>query len=248
MNHPSEQLADLVDGTLGADERARVEAHLAGCATCREDVAAATAARRELRALPRVDPPADLHDRVVAAAGGGVAGGTRPTWHRWAGVAAAAAVVVAIALALPGVGDGGNVERAAEDSVVSVDAPAAEGGAEAAGAQDAVPLEVQSQDYDEPALQQLAEDAGRKRATLSAGESAFDAASSETAVNCIRRASTDLVSGRLTQLIQARFLGRPAYIAVYVEGPGAGQRLDRSSVWVASTDDCSLLSTAGARL
>jgi anti-sigma factor RsiW len=246
MNHPFEQLVDLVDGTLGADERARVEAHLAGCTSCREDVAAATLARDEVRALPPAAPPADLHRRVVTAAGGGpAAAGGRPAWYRWAGAAAAAAVVAAI-VALPSIGDGGDRRRAAEDAAAGSQAAPASGGAEVA-ATDSVPLEFQSQDYDERSINQLAKDAGRKRAMAASADTGADG-SSRAAISCVQRAATELATGRLTRLIQARFDGRPAYIAVYVEGPSAGQRVDRSTVWVASTEDCSFLSLAGANL
>ena len=38
MNHPYEQLADLVDGTLDEETLAGVQAHLRTCASCREDL------------------------------------------------------------------------------------------------------------------------------------------------------------------------------------------------------------------
>jgi hypothetical protein len=49
-------------------------------------------------------------------------------------------------------------------------------------------------------------------------------------------------------LIEARFEGRAAYIAVYLEGPGADQEPDLAAVWVAARDDCSFLSLAFATL
>jgi anti-sigma factor RsiW len=109
--HPDEQLEELLDGRLGADDRAVVEAHLATCARCRrlreswladrellrrEEVPALDAARRAaiLAALP------------VGARGGGegtAAAGERtaPEWgRRLALLATAAAVVAAIGLSL----------------------------------------------------------------------------------------------------------------------------------------------------
>ncbi len=129
MNHPYEQLADLVDGTLGEDDRAGVQAHLDTCASCRGDLAHATAGREAARSLPQLTPPADLHRNVVVAAGG--RGHGAPAWYRWAGVAAAAAVVVAIAIALPNVG--GNGKRAAEDSALSAQAGSEAASQEAGG-------------------------------------------------------------------------------------------------------------------
>ena len=58
MNHPYEQLADLVDGTLDEDDLAGVQAHLDTCASCREDLAHATAGREAARSLPQATPPA----------------------------------------------------------------------------------------------------------------------------------------------------------------------------------------------
>jgi hypothetical protein len=48
-------------------------------------------------------------------------------------------------------------------------------------------------------------------------------------------------------LIEARFEGRAAYIAVYLEGPRVDLP-DLATVWVAATDDCSFLSLAYAKL
>ena len=39
MNHPYEQLADLLDGTLDEETLAGVQSHLETCAACRDDVA-----------------------------------------------------------------------------------------------------------------------------------------------------------------------------------------------------------------
>ena len=52
MNHPHEQLADLLDGTLDEETLAGVQSHLETCASCREDVAHAAAGRDAARSLP----------------------------------------------------------------------------------------------------------------------------------------------------------------------------------------------------
>ena len=54
MTHPEEQLSGYVDGTLGTDERAEVDAHLATCATCREEIELSTRAVTMLRELPEM--------------------------------------------------------------------------------------------------------------------------------------------------------------------------------------------------
>ena len=57
-------------GTLPADERALFEAHVSTCDECRRDIRVF----RELVnllpfALPQIDPPPALRDRILAAAG-----------------------------------------------------------------------------------------------------------------------------------------------------------------------------------
>ena len=49
--HPEDLLAPYVDGSLGTDERAVVEAHLAGCDRCRDEVDLARPARAVLASL-----------------------------------------------------------------------------------------------------------------------------------------------------------------------------------------------------
>jgi hypothetical protein len=245
MNHPSEHpyelLADLVDGTLDEGNLAGVQAHLEACATCRDDVAHATAGREAARSLPQATAPADLHQRIVAAAGG--RGHGAPGWYRWAGVAAAAAVVVAITFALPNVGNGGN-ERPAGDSMAAAQEDAA-----VVASTDDVAMSVEDTNYTEGALQQLASDS-RSDALSSGQESAprTTIADPAAAVRCVDRAFQNKTTGRLTRLIQTRFEGRAAYIAVYLEGSGADQQPDLVAVWVAARDDCSFLSLAFSQI
>lgn len=235
MNHPYELLVDLVDGTLDEDDLAGVQAHLDACAVCRQDVADAVAGAEAARSLPSEAPPANLHRRVVAAGGGG---GT-PRWYRWAGAAAAAAVVLLIAIALPNLGsdspdvaeEGGRAESA------DTAAPAHEVG-----------ITVEDTDYDAEALEDLArsgaETPDRLSADAAGGTSIRDPGA---AVRCVSRAFRNQQVGRLTTLIQARFEGEEAYIAVYLEGPGADEPPDTVAVWAASADDCTALSVASAR-
>jgi Putative zinc-finger len=245
MNHPYELLADLMDGTLDEGDRAGVQAHLDVCPSCREDVALAPAGRRAARSLPQANAPADLHQRIIAAAGG--RGRGAPGWYRWAGAAAAAAVVVAIAISLPNVGDAGDQRAGGEDAMVSAEVSGgAEDGAAALGN---VAMSVENTNYDEEALKRLA--SGARSNTLSAGGEAAPTgtiADAPGAVRCVEQAFQNRITGRLTRLIQARFEGRAAYIAVYLESPGAGQGPDLAAVWVASRDDCSYLSLAFSRI
>jgi putative zinc finger protein len=245
MNHPYELLADFIDGTLDEGDLAGVRAHLDVCASCREDVAHATAGREAARSLPQATAPTDLHQRIVAAAGG-LDHGT-PAWYRWAGVAAAAAVIVVIAIALPNVGGNGDRPGSVERATAAVDSA----GSQQAGAFSAgdVPTTVQNKDYSQEDLQRLAS-ASRSEALSSAQEDAptSEIADPAAAVRCVARATQRGATGRLTRLIEARFEGRHAYIAVYLEGPGADQRPDLVALWVAARDNCSLLSLAFSQI
>jgi hypothetical protein len=235
MNHPFEQLADLMDGTLDERELAGVQAHLDLCATCRQDIDLATHGARAARSLPLEDPPSDLHRRVVGAGGGR---GT-PTWYRWAGAAAAAAAVIAIAIALPNVGGDGRTETATDAAGTSeVSLPLAGD----------VEYSREEQDYDADALQDLARSATASRQVSTDAAGAALAGDTSAAVRCVSKAFGDQQAGRLTRLIQATFEGEEAYIAVYLEGPGAGEPPDTVAVWAASSKDCTVLSFASARI
>jgi Putative zinc-finger len=242
MNHPHELLAELIDGTLDADRRSVVDAHLASCAACRADVAAAAAGRSSARSLHDVSPPADLARRVLAAAGRDDAGARRaPRWSRWAGVAAAAALAAVVALTLPDLGPAGSGDRAATETG---DRTAAEAiGGAAAGS---VPLERSGEDLAAGDLERLA--SRTKVAALAAPEAdAGIGGSAGEAAACVARAFEGQPRGRLVRLIQARFQGRDAYVAVTLEGT-ADRDPDLAAVWAVSAGDCEILSYAQARL
>jgi anti-sigma factor RsiW len=61
-----EIVAAYVDGELGPAETGELEAHLAGCAACREQVAAERRLGELLAALPAVQPPGDFEARFWA--------------------------------------------------------------------------------------------------------------------------------------------------------------------------------------
>ncbi len=69
MTHPEEHLSGYVDGTLATDERAEVDAHLATCATCRDEIELATRAVTMLRELPEVPVPFGVTSPLMAEAG-----------------------------------------------------------------------------------------------------------------------------------------------------------------------------------
>jgi hypothetical protein len=62
-----ELFSDWADDALTAEERARVDAHLAGCADCRKELERFTAAIALLHRMERPRAPAGFVDRVLAA-------------------------------------------------------------------------------------------------------------------------------------------------------------------------------------
>ena len=246
MTHPEEHLAGYVDARLSPHERRTVDAHLLDCARCRRDVAIAAGARAALRTLEEVPAPLGVSASALEEAGSvkqtGPSNGP-PAWYRMAGVAAAvAAGLLVVSLVLPKVGGSSND---ATDRALS-DAGGAESGASATSTE-ATALEIQDVDYDESSLSALsasykAVDQGGV-ATSQAPEAAFSATPQQTqkALRCIVK-SAPQETGQLTRLIKARFQGAPAYLAVFLEGPGADQPPDAVSVWVLATDDCAILS------
>jgi len=88
------QLNEYVDGTLAADARALVEAHLAQCAGCREAVAELRSLIARAAALPKsIEPDRDLWLPIVQRATRNV---PRAFWR--GALAAAATLVIGFAL------------------------------------------------------------------------------------------------------------------------------------------------------
>jgi hypothetical protein len=254
MKHPEEHLSGYVDGTLATDERAEVDAHLASCATCREEIELSTRAVTMLRELPEVPVPFGTTRPVMAEAGKERTSRTRRAWGgrtQWAaGLAAAAVLVAVVAVALPRVGREARTESAGAGGVPA--APTRAPGMEAATS-GAVPLELQpNADYDATKLERLADSSALRPGaeTTLAAPSAKDAsaAQAEDAAACLARPGGLTGQDRLVRLIQATFQGRPAYVGVYLEEPGAGQPADRIVIWVVDRRDCSILSFSSKRL
>jgi hypothetical protein len=253
MTHPEEQLSGYVDGTLETDERAEVDAHLATCATCREEIELSTRAVTMLRELPDVPVPFGTTRPVMAEAGKERTSGARRSWGRgtqWAaGLAAAAVLVAVVAVALPRVGEVAQESAAGGGAQAT---PKAAPGAEAATS-GAVHLELQpNANYDATKLERLADSSALRAAkeTTLAAPSVADAsaAQAEGAAACLARPGGLTDRDRLVRLIQATFQGRPAYIGVYLERPDAGQPADRIVIWVVARQDCSTLSFSLKRL
>lgn len=68
MNHPtSDQISELIDGTLDTAERARIEMHCAECVACAEMIALYSGIEGAARGQQLVVPSEDFMERVMAA-------------------------------------------------------------------------------------------------------------------------------------------------------------------------------------
>jgi Putative zinc-finger len=266
--HPTELLAEYVDGELAADERARVESHAAGCPACSDEVVRARLARASLTSLPEVPAPPGIELAVRRRAGRGPR--SARAW-RAAGIAAVAAAIVAggvVVLTLPKDGPqqavGGGGERPAVPGSPKAAPEAEADGAEAQTA--AVPATVPAfeetdRDYAAADLRSLAQRlADRSEAVLDAGLAdtaeryyeEFDPAAFTTevrqAIECVVR---DVPPDRLVvpfTIEAARFEGEPAFIASFLQGPDPALPYDQLLIWVVDRQTCSLRTFVSQRL
>jgi anti-sigma factor RsiW len=268
MTHPVELLVGLEDGTLADAERAVLEAHLAGCARCRAEVASATAARDALRALPQPTMPPGLLDgvreeaeRTAAERSGGavtpLGGGARAA--RWqkaiAALGAAAAVLLIGGLILPKLGGADTTRIAASEDAGGANgaqAPTALEGTRATA------VDVSDTDYDAVSAGELAQDVASGGSTqgvfatagpdgASAPAQEADTASLDAATACLRTAFGSL-PGDPIRLIRARYERDPAYLGIFLIGPGADQPATTAKVLIADADSCATLGSAEARI
>jgi anti-sigma factor RsiW len=257
MTHPEELLAGHVDGTLSAQERAVVEKHVAGCARCSREIELATSARSALRSLPEVPAPAGIGSPAIQEASGSRAAPAAdgaPRWYRVGGfVAAVAAGLLVLTLVLPHVGQNDD-PRSGDQRALS----ASERDTEAGKLFAASGIEIQHEDYDNTSLTALITSLAAADSSAGSGAASAEASApqalatgSQAQVNkalaCIVQSAPE-ETGDLKRLIRARFEGTPAYLALFTEGPGAGQPADRAIIWVFATDDCRILSSSLAQL
>ena len=106
-HHLTEELQDLLDGRVTGPARAEIEAHVAQCPHCREQLALLELARAAARGLAPIAQPADLAARIAGALDEeDRAPVLRPTRHRYryrwpfvvAGLAVAAALIAVLVL------------------------------------------------------------------------------------------------------------------------------------------------------
>jgi hypothetical protein len=247
-DHPDELLASLADGTLDERERAEVDAHLATCARCREELPLALRAASAVSRLPEVDAPTGLTRSVVDEARPERA--PRRAWA-WAAAAPVAAAVVALTVwvvVAGGGGGGGGV------------APSAGGGAGgAAVATEQITdsrVKPSSENFDQAKIQDLAgmlaTRSGRD-AVLSSGSQRTTAGkafaqNAGDAIPCIRATASPTTNDELLEVLVARFEGTPAFVGAFLHRPGAGQPPSLLTIWVASQRGCHLLHYASQPL
>ena len=260
--HPYDLLAEHVEGALGAEDRAHVEAHLRACDACRGDVERAGEARRALASLPEAEEPADMTLEVLRRARAG-----RPV--RWAGAGKVAALAAAALLLFGGFGyllvrggDGGEAGSAAPE------VPAPEAGGDTAEqeevTQDGPALQSESRTY--PALRTTgashdadsvrtlaAELAAEAREAITAGLppdafSFYEAFDPDAPPPQLRRALRCAGQGLEQERSLVPFVievaaweGTPAYVASFLAGPTPSAPYDRVQILVVDRGSCGLL-------
>lgn len=255
MTHPLEHLAGAVDGALTPADRATLVEHLRSCASCRDEVRVAAAARDALRATPTPDAP-DLAaifapDRIASLAAPSPT--VRPSWSRVVPALAAAAVVAVVALVVPRLGTSSN------DASTAASGP----GVADLATDGPVRLQVDDTDYDDAALSAVAtEVTAALNAALNAdataatevgaevttpSEQRFAGTKTRQAVACLNEAFPGY-PGEFAQVRQATFEGEAAYLGVVLESVQTGAPADTVSIWVAAIEDCSILSLTSNHL
>jgi anti-sigma factor RsiW len=269
-DHPVELLAGYAEGSLGADERARVEAHLPTCETCQEELDLAAEALTALSSLPELDPPKGMPFRVRRKASG-----TPSRAWRFVGAAAAAAVLVGggvfVFTNLDTASEQGAAEGGAEPASSPLPQTGAAGGgggekqagAEAADARLAatppvLPIYVESRrSYESadlaPLARRLRDDAnGAIRSGLAPTATSFFADFDPSAYTpdvrkAVRCVLADVPPQQLIvpfRIEAASFEGAPAYVAAFLQGPTPDDPYDRLVMWVAHRETCGLMSLA----
>ncbi len=212
--HPDELLADFVDGSLDAEEHARVERHVAGCARCTEEVSLAGEARSALRALPQLDAPGlsveDLHVVTPITKARRLMRGSRIAWG--AGVAAAAALVVVFALT--------SLHPSHTTSGAAL-APVP------AGKAHGLPGVLENgTDYDAQSISSLASRLVGGQGRLTAGPAAQygsnDQAAGGPILSCLQQGAGLDASAAPTYLEIATYQGTPVFVGAFVTQPPAG--------------------------
>jgi hypothetical protein len=119
--HPDELISAAISGDLTDDEQARLDAHLAGCDSCRQTMAAWAEQRRLVAGLRGAPVPRDLAPRIRAGIESGAF--AVPWWRRTGLLVGVGATLATAAAALVAVAVVGNLLRGPQ--VASTGSPSA---------------------------------------------------------------------------------------------------------------------------
>jgi hypothetical protein len=248
--HPDDLLAEYVEGTLGTEDHARVEAHLPACDRCREEVALATEARAALATVPEAAPPPGLELAVRRRSRG-------PTRRAWIAVGAAAAAAGVLLGAIVVVGSLGE-QQGAPGAAGPPSAPQEEKATmPAAGERELqggdLIVRRTGRDYTPTTLaalgRRLRDQASTTLATRTDDTSEefyagfdFESLSPELrrTVNCVFREVPPEQLLVPYSIQEASFQGEPAYVAAFLQGPSPDTPFDRVLIWVVDLKTCSL--------
>jgi hypothetical protein len=243
--HPEEELASFVDGSATDEERRLVEAHLAGCATCRADVTLATRGLAAMRALPQLESPGlteqldwlpQARPDAIPVARPAASGARRrfsfgpPVWQRvaWgAGIAAAASLAAVFVFGSlqggPGTttaARGGAPNREAFSGVqTSTDYNRASLGALA---DRVVRAEGERSDLGSTAAAPLASPVPAAGKSAGPSPQAIDQSTQDRALSCLQRGAGLAASVGAAYLEVASFEGTPAFIGAFPNNPSGG--------------------------
>jgi hypothetical protein len=268
--HPEELLAEYAEGALGPEDHARVEAHIATCERCSDEVAMASQARASLAALPDLEAPAGVSLAVRRKAR--TPPGTSRAWRIVAPVAAAAVLVAGgfvVIRSLDQDREEGVRSAGAGGDAAQEDQPAAPEGLEGAGGdQEQLARTGELPRYSQsPANYTQAGLVGLARSLRDEARTAVDQGLARSATSFYAAFDPSTLPRDLREvyrcvvaevppeqlivpftILEAEFEDEPAYIASFLQGPAPDQPYDRLVMWVVGRDDCRLRSLASQRL
>ena len=253
--HPDEALAGYVDGSATDDERRVVEAHLASCSSCAEEIALARASVAatsgvEEAAAPGLDPASIVSTArtVVSIESRRQAASEEP--RRGPGVClgvvgglAAASIVAVLAFGLLHSPGGGSASTALAPTHEAAPLSPGVGPGPSSGItrSPALGAFVTEENYTRASVDQLASSLARGSTQLigpvaSNGPESFSAADVAAARSCAQAAAGTTRPPAI--MVRAKFEGRPAFVTGFVlSAPGE----DKTRVVVTSASGCTVL-------
>jgi anti-sigma factor RsiW len=241
--HPEELLAAFADGDLRERDREAVEAHLAECEQCSQELVLARRAVTALSGLEEMPAPLGLATPAIQQAKPVRRWGERLQWA--AGIGAAAALIGVFAVIAIRSGTDVAPTSDAAGPAMTAEGDAAGGGGDG-GAEAASQFVSTDADYDAEELQDLVRtEAGADDATPSPAAVRVSSALSEAeiaeATRCVERAGLQAQEGAvLIRVEAARYEGDLAYVVLF-------ERDETVEVWVVDRETCGILYVASAQ-